>query len=112
MTDPVLYHDSLVSLTDESIVLNQYYYPSLRPKSIRLSEIDRIEVRIPGFLSGKWRLQGTGDFHTWFPLDAQRPKRDRIFQIILKGKWVRPAFTVEDSEKVLGILAGKGLIRN
>ena len=43
----------------------------------------------------------------WFPLDTQRSKRDIIFILHRKNKKIKIGFTVEDSEKVIGLLKDK-----
>jgi hypothetical protein len=62
-------------------------------------------------VGGSWRIWGTGDFQTWFPLDGKRPRRDRIFVASLRDTSQRIGFTVEDSQKVAGILEERGLLR-
>jgi hypothetical protein len=61
--------------------------------------------------TGKWRLQGSGDLRTWFPLDSKRPKRDKVFLVTLLDRRIRIGFTVEHSDEVLQILKEKGLIQ-
>ena len=104
MNEEILYQDSLVEIKKDSIILKNYYFPTMSSKNILFTNIEKIEVKEPTVLSGKWRIQGTGDFRTWYPLDSSRPKRDKIFLIIYKNKWMRTGFTVEDSEKVEEIL--------
>ena len=77
---------------------------------IPFSDIEEIQVKEPSLKNGKWRIHGTGNFKTWFPLDSNRPKRNKIFFIKYKNKWMRTGFTVEDSSKVENILKVKSLI--
>ncbi|MDE3059113.1 MAG: hypothetical protein KGJ59_14270 [Bacteroidota bacterium] len=109
--DTILYKDSLIEISADSILLKRYYFPFFTSKPIRFEQIQTITAEEPTLLNGKWRLQGTTDFRTWFPLDLARPKRDKIFFISLKGKTIRIGFTVEDSDTVLRILSLKGLVR-
>ena len=111
MINEILYSDNLVEINSESITLKKYYFPSLSSKTIFFSDIKIIEVKKPSFFTGKWRIQGTGNFKTWYPFDASRPKRDKIFFIKYKNKWVQSGFTVENSGKVENILRGKNLIK-
>jgi hypothetical protein len=111
MSDTILYKDNLAEISTDSLLLKYYYVPFFTPKRIPFEQIQTITAEEPTLLNGKWRLQGTTDFGTWFPLDLMRPKRDKIFFISLKGKIIRIGFTVEDSETVLRILSLKGLIR-
>lgn len=94
MNPRMLYADSLVRLTDEAIVLENYYLFTSR--TIPLTSIDRIEVYPATLLTGAFRLFGSGNLRTWFPLDWQRPQRDRIFIMRLKECWYSVGFTVED----------------
>jgi hypothetical protein len=110
MNNNILYSDKLIEIKDGSITLKKYYFPSLASKIILFEDIEKIEVKKVSFFTGKYRIQGTGNFKTWFPFDSLRSKRDKIFFIIYKNKWVQSAFTVEDSRKVEEILKEKRLI--
>jgi hypothetical protein len=117
-----LYSDNLVEITDETITFKRFTFGlsvapkrlefgfSFRPKPLPLSQIARVEERPPSLLSGKWRIWGSGDFRTWFPLDWHRPQRDKIFIASVRGSRKRIGFTVEDSRRVRGILKEKGLL--
>lgn len=107
----IIYKDSLIEITGQEIVFYNYYYPSCRAKRVLLNDIDWVNIKQPSFWGGSWRLWGTGDLRTWFPKDYKRPKRDRIFIAFLRNKCRRIGFTVEDSEKVIGILKIRGLLR-
>jgi hypothetical protein len=105
----VLYSDSLICITKNLVRFQQYYFP-FGSKSIEISQIDHVEILIPTLLSGKWRIHGSGDFRTWFPRDAKRPRRDLIFIIHLRSKWRRIGFTAEDSDAVIEIFKDKNII--
>jgi hypothetical protein len=104
------YQDNLISITDNDLTLKSYSFPFLRDKRINFNVIEKIEVRIPSLSAGKYRIWGSGDFRTWYPFDSKRSIRDKIFIIFFNNKWNRVGFTVEDSEKVLEILAIKTTI--
>jgi hypothetical protein len=106
----MIYRDHLVSITANEITFAHYYFPTGRPKTVRLADIERIEVVKATVRHGKWRIHGTGNFKTWFPRDIGRPKRDKIFLAKLKRQWVDIGFTVEDAARVEGILREKNLI--
>ena len=110
MKTDLIYQDKLVEISNDSILLKNYYFPSQKPKEVEFSSIDNVEAKEPSMRTGKWRFQGTGDFHTWFPLDNMRNTRDKIFFIKLKDKWVQIGFTVENSEAVKKIFREKGLL--
>jgi hypothetical protein len=107
---PVIYRDSLVSITGDSITFFRYSFPLLSDREVLFQDIDFIEIKKPTILAGKWRLWGSGNFSTWFPLDGNRPSRDRIFHATLKTGGMNIGFTVEHSDQVILILKKKGLI--
>jgi hypothetical protein len=106
-----VYKDSLIEITDQEIVFHHYYSLFGNDRRVPFSQIEAVQVRQPSLLAGSWRLWGTEDFRTWFPLDKHRPSRDRIFMASLRGKYWRIGFTVEDSQKVTGILRERGLLK-
>ena len=107
MNQNILYSDKLVEISNDSILFRQYYFPTFLKKIIKLSDIDKIVVKKPTLITGKYRYWGTGDFLHWFPLDFQRNKRDVIFILFRKNKRLRIGFTVEDSNTVLQLLKEK-----
>jgi hypothetical protein len=106
-----IYKDRLIEITDGEIVFHRYYFPFGGDKHVPLSRIENVQIKQPSFWGGSWRLWGTNDLRTWFPLDNRRPKRDRIFIASLRGTSRRIGFTVEDSQKVSGILKEQGLLQ-
>lgn len=101
-----LYSDKLLEINDDSILICKYYYP-FGSKRIQYEDIENITVYKTSSHFDMYRLWGTGDFHTWYPPDNRRPKREKIFIIKLKKKYWRPGFTVEDSQTVLDLLKNK-----
>jgi hypothetical protein len=110
MPNGCLYNDSLVCITEESILFRRYYFPLLLPKRVHFSKVDHVEVLSPDLWSGSFRTWGSGDFRTWFPLDLHRPSRDAIFILFLKHKRTRIGFTVEDSKTVRFLFRERGLL--
>jgi hypothetical protein len=104
------YKDKLIEVTDQEIVFHRYYFPFGGDKHVPLSQIESVQVRHPSVLGGSWRIWGSGDFRTWFPLDGARPSRDRIFVVYLRDSSRRIGFTVEDSPKVTSVLKERGLL--
>jgi len=107
----MIYQDNLISITEDKIIFEHYYYPSGKEKTVQLADIEWIKVKQSTILNGKWRIHGTGNFKTWFPKDKKRPSRDRIFFAKLKGQWVDIGFTVEDSGLVEKIFHDRNMIR-
>src|SRR3954467_9607150 len=95
-----LYSDRLVMLSDAGLTLKRYSCPS-GCRTIDLPHIERIRVLRPTLTNGQWRLWGTGNLKTWFPLDLHRPGRERVFLLNLKGQWRQIGFTVERWEEFL-----------
>ncbi|MBW0000039.1 MAG: hypothetical protein JO015_13125 [Verrucomicrobia bacterium] len=100
-----LYEDDLVVVTPDSLLLKRYYFPTLQPKLVSLAEIHRIEILRSNLWTGRFRLWGSGDLRTFYPLDLGRPKRDRIFRLTQRGKWIRIAFTVVDAERFIAAIS-------
>jgi hypothetical protein len=104
-----VYADKLFEITNGDILFRYYYFP-FGSKRAKFSQIDHAVVKKPTLLNGKWRIRGTGDFRTWFPCDASRLLRDKIFVLSFADKWRRIGFTVEYSDRVQEILRNKGLL--
>jgi hypothetical protein len=109
MNANVLYSDSLVEISAETILFRRYYFP-FGAKRLKLSEIEGVVVQQPSFSTGKYRLQGSAGLHTWSPMDLQRPRRSKIFFIRLRSQKLRISFTVEDAAAVEQILQEKNLL--
>lgn len=111
MVSKILYTDKLVTITDDDIIFQNYYFPIGKQKVVKLANIKCISVEKPTLWNGKWRLHGTGNFKIWFPKDYSRPKRDRIFFASLNNQWVKIGFTVENGEIVEKIFRSIHLIK-
>ena len=107
----ILYKDGLIEITDQEVVFHLYYLPFGGDKHVALSQIESVQVRPPSFWGGSWRIWGSGDFRTWFPLDGARPSRDRIFIAFLRNQFRRIGFTAEHSEEVTAVLKERGLLQ-
>ena len=104
-----LYSDNLVTLTESSITFHHYYSPFKSNRTVFFQDIERIVIREPSVLTGKWRLWGSSDLSTWFPYDSHRPSRDRIFRAHIRTGGMNVGFTVEDPLMVTAILRKKGI---
>ena len=105
----VLYSDGLVLITGDSITFRNYSL-FLKPRTVSFSDVDHIDVKRARTGTGKYRIWGSGNFCTWFPLDSGRPSRDRIFHLTLKTRGMNIGFSVENSPEVTRILKNMGLI--
>ena len=103
------YKDKLIEISDEAVTFRRYYIP-FGNRRVSFDQIERVNVGPPSGRAVSWRLFGTSDARTWFPLDWKRPTRDKIFVAFLRGSWGRIGFTVEDSRKVAGVLRERGLL--
>jgi hypothetical protein len=104
---PVIYTDRLVEVLAEGFKLKNYYFPFCAAKFIPFSNIRVLARKTPTLANGQWRLWGSGDLHTWFPLDWFRPRRDAIFFLTLSSQSLEIGFTVEDTEKFIGVLKSR-----
>ena len=105
-----LYSDALVTIRENTILFHDYYFIGVG-KAVSFSEIDAVTEYEPDIYNGKWPVWGSGSPGVWFPLDWERPKRDRIFVAKLKHKDAQVGFTVQDSIKVDSILREAGLVK-
>ena len=105
-----IYKDNLVAISNESITFFNYYYPSCKSLTVKFIEIEKIEIKEPSLLAGKYRYWGTGNFVSWYPKDFKRGMRDNIFFLFRKNKKLRIGFTVENSQEVISILKSKNII--
>ncbi len=110
MSGQVLYEDGLVSITEDAVTFRNYYLNG-RSRTVGFTDVREIVVKKPTVWNGKWRIWGTGTLKTWFPLDNDRPRRDRLFVMKLKTQWMNIGFTARDGEQVETILRQRGLIR-
>ena len=99
----VVYDDGRVVLDGEGVTLRRYYFPLGSSKRIPYRRIHGVEVRPMGWLTGKGRVWGTASPRYWLPLDLTRPRRHALVVLDLGG-FVKPAFSPEEPERVLGIL--------
>jgi hypothetical protein len=109
MSADILYSDSLVEISTETILFRRYYFP-VGAKRLKLFDIERVIIQQPGFFTGKYQLQGSVGFHTWFPMDLQRPRRSKIFLILLRNHRRRIGFTVENEAALEQILRQRQLV--
>lgn len=98
-----LYADNLVRLTERELIFRHYYFP-FGAKRLPLSSIRDVQSLKRTLRHGSWRIWGTGDFRTWFPLDLKRPSRETIFLIRLRHQQRQIGFTVEDSTRFTAAL--------
>ena len=110
MNDTLLYTDSLIEITANTILFKHYSLWG-KDRLVFLSDIEKIVVKETSFWRGKFRYHGTGDLKTWFPKDTQRYKRDKIFIAFICNRWWRIGFTVENSTAIKKIFLEKGLIK-
>ena len=111
MKADILYSDSLVEISVETILFRRYYFP-FGMKRLKLSDIERVIVQHPSFSTGKYRLQGSAGLHTWSPMDLQRPRRKKIFFTHLRSQKLCISFTVEDDGAVEHILREKNILQD
>jgi hypothetical protein len=110
MNNETVYQDSLVEISGDTIVFKNYYFPLLTSKIVFINNIEKVEVQEPSISTGKYRYHGSGDLRTWYPMDMDRHKRDKIFFLFLKNAWVRIGFTAENSEAIVKYFSEKGLL--
>lgn len=106
----IVYHDRYVEIYPTHMILNGFYFGPIGRKQIDFDSVSSIEALGLDFWKGRYRIQGTGDFKTWFAHDIRRPSRDRAFIVRRAGKWWRIGFSCEDFDKVAALFEAKGLL--
>jgi len=107
----LLYQDRHIEIYPDRFILNGYYFGPFGRKHVPLSRLERLDIVALTLWTGKYRLQGTGDFRTWFPQDLRRPRRKSAFVASLRGKRMKIGFTVEDFERVRQIFSERGWLK-
>ena len=100
----MLYDDGRTVLGRNGITLRRYYFPLGTSKHIPYSRIRAVRSRPMGWLTGKGRGWGSAHPGYWLPLDWSRPRKDTLVVLDLGG-YVKPAFSPDDPDRVLKILA-------
>jgi hypothetical protein len=98
MTERILYRDNFVELTDSDIAFHRYYF-LWDTKRIELSAVERLRICRYGRRCNVWRIQGSGDFKTWFPCDWRRPWRDTVYILTRRNERWEIGFTVQNPKE-------------
>ncbi|WP_292466182.1 hypothetical protein [Methanolobus sp.] len=109
MENYLIYSDKLLDVDDKGIRIKNYYFPLGQAKFVKFQDIFKMEKRQPTLTTGKWRIWGSSNLITWFPLDWSRPKREFIFFIQMATQSTRIGFTVEDSKAFIEAIDSKGI---
>ncbi len=106
----IQYHDGYADVFEDSIVIKKYYFPIPLSKRIDFNEIESISIETPNIKNGKWRIWGSGNLNTWFPLDFDRHKRNKMFIISIKDKRFKIGLTVTNPDKLTHMLGKYNLL--
>jgi hypothetical protein len=98
-----LYDDGGLSLDEDGLTIRRCYFPWAGPKRIRYAEIQHVEARPMGWLTGKGRGWGTAHPGYWFPLDLRRARK-QILLVFNVGRRVRPCVTPDHPQWVIDLL--------
>lgn len=99
------YDDGLVQLDRFALTLRRYHFPSGTAKVIPLRAIKGYRAESLGVLMQRFRIWGSSDLRRWLPLDVRRPLKSVLVTLDVPGTWPAPAFTPEDPEEFLAMLA-------
>lgn len=99
------YDDGLVQLDRHALTLRRYHFPSGTAKVIPLRSIKGYRAESLGILMQRFRIWGSSDLRYWLPLDVRRPVKSTLVILEIPGTWPSPAFTPEDPELFLEMLA-------
>jgi hypothetical protein len=102
------YDDGRVALTDEALVIRNYYFP-FGAKHIPYADISQVKRgRLTG-MGGRYRIWGSTDLVHWYNLDPGRPGKSTKLAIELSGKSVVPVITPDRPDEVAYELATHGV---
>jgi hypothetical protein len=99
------YDDGQVQLDRYALTLRRYHFPSGTAKVIPLRAIKGYQAQSLGLLIQRFRLWGSSDLRRWLPLDMRRPLKGTLVTLDVEDTWPSPAFTPEDPETFLAMLA-------
>lgn len=99
------YDDGLVQLDRLALTLRRYHFPSGTAKVIPLRAIKGYRAESLGLFVQRFRIWGSSDLQRWLPLDVGRPLKSTLVTLDVPGTWPAPAFTPDDPERFLAILA-------
>lgn len=91
------YDDGGLVIDRDGLTIRRYYFPWAGPKRIKFSEIQGVETRAMGWLTGKGRGWGTAHLRYWLPLDPSRFRKGTLVVLDL-GRRVMPAITPDDPD--------------
>jgi hypothetical protein len=102
-----LYEDAGLTLDEDGITINRYYFPFATAKRVKYSDIEGIKSKQMGWASGKGRIWGAVDPRYWFALDVHRSRKTTVLVLNVGRHRVRPCITPEDPAKVIKVLKAK-----
>jgi hypothetical protein len=112
LAENIIYKDNLTEISNDSILIKNYYFPIIGSKRVLFKNIESVTAEQPSLSNGKFRIWGTRNFATWYPMDFFRSRRDKIFIINLVGKTISVGLTVKSSEAVFQIFEKNGLMKH
>jgi hypothetical protein len=105
MIQPI-FQDKKLEIYKDLVIIKDCYAPRL-DKKLWVSDIENVRVENLTFLSGKYRLWGTGTFRSWFPFHFGREARDKALVIKRKSgvlKAIKVTLDKEDPSKACELL--------
>lgn len=97
------YSDEYITITNNELIINKYYFPTLKRKTIFLNKIKNVKIEKLGTFTGKYRFMGLNLNLYWLHLDKSRPFKDKVI-VIDDGSYIKPAITPSNIEQVYQLL--------
>jgi hypothetical protein len=101
-TNPVLYRDENLEISESGITIFHYYFPFGKPKKIAWSEIKEFKRQPLTVFVGKYRAWGMGFQLYWFNMGDRLDKKE--FISIDTGKLIKSAVTPNDVNRVFELI--------
>lgn len=103
MSANILYKDNQVTIYDEAMVINKYYFPLATSKTVLFKDIAQLQMHDSKGVEHRWGICGKY-LNNWFPIDIDRKLKNKFIEIVLKGKKTKPSITPKNPERVFAIL--------
>lgn len=99
----MLYDDGLIAISEEELIVRQFYFPLGRERKVRLRDIRRVELKPLTLWDGSFRLWGMGVRPIWFHFDSARLTKKHFIQVDT-GKWLKLGLTPKNMDGAFELL--------
>lgn len=102
----IVYRDKYITINNDELTINCYYFPLPLKKTIKIKRIKKIDLINLNTFTGKLKVWGMNYKMHWFHLDANRVFKSQCILLDL-GTCIKPAITPDNILQVYEILCEK-----